>query len=129
MVEKSVGAHHPRMCTVELSPREVDAGTELTVTGRVWCPHGCDLRGQSVSIRNQDNAELASAELTGFEGEAYLTSAFALRAPVELGEHTYQATLAAYERDGVLHEEKSAAFSFTTKAHDASVHVWGLPPA
>src|SRR5215470_16767478 len=129
MAVKPVSALHPRVCTVELSPSEVDAGTELTVTSRVWCPHGCDLSGQSVSIRNQDNIELASAELTGFEGEAYLTSAFALRAPVEVGEHTYQAILAAHESDGVLHEEMSTAFSFAAKAHDTSVHVWGLPPA
>jgi hypothetical protein len=129
MVAMSISTHHPRMCTVELSASEVDAGTELTVTGRVWCPHGCDLRGQSVSIRNQDNTELARAELTRSEDEAFRTSAFALRAPVEMGEHTYQATLAAHERDGVLHEERSTAFSFATKAHDTNVHVWGLPPA
>ena len=129
MVAMSVSTHHPRMCTVELSPSEVDAGTQVTVTGRAWCPHGCDLTGQSVAIRNRDNAELGSAELTRFEDEAYLTSAFALRAPVEVGEYTYQATLAIHEKDGILHEERSTAFSFATKAHDASVHVWGLPPA
>jgi hypothetical protein len=28
-----------------------------------------------------------------------------------------------------LHEESSTAFSFAAKVHDASVHVWGLPPA
>jgi hypothetical protein len=129
MVVKNVSTHHLRMCTVELSPSEVDPGTEMTITGRVWCPHGCDLRGQVVSIRNQDNTELASAKLTGFEGEAYFTNAFALRAPVKAGEHTYHASLAAHERDGVLHEETSSAFSFLTKAHDAALHVWGLPPA
>jgi hypothetical protein len=117
------------MCTVELSPGEVDAGAELAVTGRVSCPHGCDLRGQRVSIRNQDNTELASAELARFERGAYLTSAFALRAPVEAGEHTYRAILPAYEREGVLHEERSTAFSFATKAHDVSVSVWGVPSA
>jgi hypothetical protein len=129
MAAKSVGTHYPRMCTVELSAGEVDAGAELSVTGRVSCPHGCDLRGQRVSIRNQDNAELASAELTGLEGEADVTSAFVLRAPVEVGKHTYQAILAAHERDGVVHEERSTPFSFATKAHDASVSVWGLPSA
>jgi hypothetical protein len=129
MAAKSAVTHHPRTFTVELSPGEVDAGADLTVTGRVSCPFGCDLRGQRVSIRNQDNTELASAELTGFEGGAYVTNAFALRAPIETGEHICQAILAAHERDGILHEEGSTTFSFATKAHDASVSVWGVPSA
>src|SRR5262249_30258003 len=127
MVINPASTHHPRMCTVELYPGDVDAGADLTMTGRVSCPHGCDLRGQRVSIRDQDNTERASAELTGFEGEAYVTGSFALRAPAEAGVHTWQAMLAAHERDGVLHEEMSTAFSFATKAHDASLSVWGLP--
>ncbi len=98
------------MCTVKLAAGEVNAGAELRVTGRVSCPHGCDLRGQRVSIRNQDKAELASAELTGPDGEASVMSAFVLRAPVEVGKHTCQMVLAAHERDGLVHEESSTPF-------------------
>jgi hypothetical protein len=127
MVAKSVGTHHLPMCTVELSAGEVDAGAELSITGRVSCAHGCDLRGQRISIRNQDDAELARAELTGREGEADVTSAFVVRAPVEVSKHIYRAILAAHERDGVVHEERSVPFSFATKAHDASVNVWDVP--
>jgi hypothetical protein len=129
MAAKAVRAHGQRTCVVEVSPGEVDAGAELTVTGRVSCPHGCDLRGQSISIRTQDDTELASAELTEFDGEAYVTSAFVLRAPLKVGEHIYRAVLAAQEKDGFLHEETSTEFSFAAKAHAASVNVWGLPSA
>jgi hypothetical protein len=121
--------HRQRICAVEVSPSEVDAGAELTVTCRVSCPHGCDLRGQSVSIRNQHDTELASAELTEFDGEAAVTSTFVLRAPLEVGEHSYRAVLSGSETDGILHEESSTPFSFATKAHAASVNVWGLPSA
>jgi hypothetical protein len=129
MAAKKLKTHGRRTCAVEVSPGEVDAGAELAITGRVSCPMGCDLRGQSVSIRNPQDAELAAAELTELDGEAHMTGAFAVPAPVSAGDHIYRAVLAAHEKDGVLHEETSIAFSFATRAHAASVNVWGLPPA
>jgi len=129
MTAKKLKTHGQPTCAVAVFPSEADAGTELTVAGRVSCPMGCDLRGQSVSIRNPDGAELAAAELTEFDGEACATGAFAVPAPLKAGDHIYRAVLAAHEKDGVLHEETSTAFSFATKAHAASVNVWGLPSA
>jgi hypothetical protein len=129
MAAKAIMTHGQRACAVQVSPSEVDAGAELTFTGRVSCPHGCDLRGQSISIRNQDDTELASAELTELEVEACATRTIALQAPLEVGEHVYRAVLAAHEKDGVLHEETATAFSFVAMAHAASVNVWGLPSA
>jgi hypothetical protein len=124
------GSTHGRCtCTVEVSPCEVDAGAELTVRASVSCSHGCDLRGQTVSIRNQDDTELARAELTELDGDAYVTGAFVLRAPLEAGQHIYRAVLTAREKDGVLHEETATQFSFAAMAHAASVNVWGLPSA
>ncbi len=46
-----------------------------------------------------------------------------------MGEHIWRAVLAAVEKDGVLHEETATAFAFSTKAHAASVNVWGVPSA
>ena len=129
MTAKAVTTHGQRTCAVEVSASEVDAGAELTVRAFVSCPHGCELTGQRVSIRNPDDAELASAELTAFDGEAHVMNALVLRAPLETGEHIYRAVLAADEKDGVAHEETSTAFSFATKAHAMSVNVWGLPSA
>jgi hypothetical protein len=129
MAAKPVRTHDQRTCAVEVFPSEVDAGAELTVRALVSCPDGCDLTGQSVSIRNQDDTKLASAELTEFDGEAYVTSAFVLRAPLKVGEHIYRAALVASEKDGVLHEETSTGFSFAAKAHTANVNVWSLPSA
>ena len=129
MTAKAVRAHGQRTCAVEVSASEVDAGTELTLRAFVSCPHGCDLTGQRVAIRNPDGAELASAELTAFDGAARVMGALVLRAPLEAGEHIYRAVLAAAEKDGVAHEETATAFSFVTKAHATHVNVWGLPSA
>lgn len=129
MKAAGIRTHGQRTCAVEVSEREVDAGAELTVRARVSCPHGCDLGGQQVSIRNRDDTELASAQLTERAGEAYVTSALALRAPLDVGEHICRAVLAAAEKDGVLHEEISTEFSFVAKAHAASVNAWDVPSA
>jgi hypothetical protein len=112
----------------------VDAGSELTVVVRASCPEGCDLQGQGVSIRDEDGAELAEAELAGVDlieagGDAYATGAIALQAPLDVGEHIWRAVLAAIEKDGVLHEETATTFVFSTQAHAASVNVWGVPSA
>jgi hypothetical protein len=129
MAAKAVRAHGQRTCAIEVSASEVDAGAELALRAFVSCSHGCDLTGQRVSIRNHDGAELASAELTAFDGAVHAMSALVLRAPLEAGEHIYRAVLAAAEKDGVAHEETATAFSFVTKAHATSVNVWGLPSA
>ena len=118
-----IRTHGQRTCIVEVSGTEVDAGTEMTVRARVSCLHGCDLGGQWVSIRNHDDTELAGAELTERAGEAYVTNALAVRAPLEVGEHICRAVLAASEKDGVLHEEISTEFSFVVKAQIGRAHV------
>jgi hypothetical protein len=129
MAATAGSAHGRRTCTVEVSPREVDAGAELIVTVLASCPNGCDLKGQSVSIQDQDDGELAVAELSKLGGDTCSTPAITLRAPPEVGEHVFRAVLAAHEKDGVLHEETSTKFSFVVVPHAASVNVWSLPSA
>ncbi len=129
MPAKAVRTHGQRTCAVEVSPGEVDAGTELTVVCPVSFPGGCDLSGRSVSNRDRDEAQLARAEVTELDGDAYVTSALVLRTPLEAGERVCRAVLAAQEKDGVLHEETSTEFSFVAKPHAARVNVWGMPSA
>jgi hypothetical protein len=128
MAARAVDTHGERTCTVEVAPSEVDAGAELTVTVRASCPHGCDLSGQRVSIRDQHEEELACAELSMLEDETFGT-ALALRAPLKVGEHTWVAVLPACEKDGVSHEESTTAFPFVATPHAASFNIWGLPSA
>jgi hypothetical protein len=131
---KAARVHGERVCAVEVSPSEVDAGGELTVVVQASCPDGCDLKGQTVAIRDQDGAELAAAELGSVElieveSDAYATGPLVLQAPLDVGEHIWRAVLTAAEKDGVLHEETATAFGFSTQAHRASVNVWGVPSA
>ena len=87
---KPVSTHGERTCTVEVAPSEVDAGGELTVTVRASCPHGCDLSGQRVSIRDRDDAELACAKLDEcFDEIGAFGTALRLAAPLEVGEHIW----------------------------------------
>jgi hypothetical protein len=146
---KSVEVHGARTCAVEVSPREVDAGGELTVVVRASCPDGCDLQGHAVSIRNGEGVELAIAELAAIEpaaaevsqaeptgaeliegeDDAHATGLIALPAPLDVGEHIWRAVLPAVEKDGVRHEETAIPFAFVTIPHAANVNVWGMPTA
>jgi hypothetical protein len=128
MAAKPVSTHGERTCTVEVAPGEVDAGAELTVTVRASCPQGCDLTGQSVSIRDRDDVELACPKLEVLEDGTFGT-AFGMRAPVKVGEHNWEAVLPACEKDGVRHAESATAFSFIAMPHAANVNVWDLPSA
>src|SRR5437763_3306065 len=123
MPPKTMTNHGALTCAVEVSPIEVDAGAKFTVTARVACPHGCDLSGQSISIEDQEGAELARAELSNGEMCAVLT------APLAVGEHSWRLVLPAHEAQGIMHEESAHAFSFIAKPHAANVHVWSVPSA
>jgi hypothetical protein len=129
MTAEAVIKHGKRTCTVEVAPSEVDAGAELTVAVRTSCPHGCDLTGQSVSIRDRDDAELAHADLSADDGKTSTAAALVLQAPHDVGEHVWRAVLATHERNGVRHDEVATSFSFTAMPHTASVNVWGQPSA
>ena len=129
MAAKATSTHGERTCTVEVAPSEVDAGAELTVTVRATCPHGCDLTGQSVSIRDQHNAELARADLSADDGKTYTAAALVLQAPHEVGDSVWRAVLARHERNGIHHDEVATSFSFTAMPHTVSMNVWGLPSA
>jgi hypothetical protein len=121
--------HDHCICTVEVSPDEVDAGAEIVLKVRVECPRGRGLSGASVSIRNHDDAELARAKLMKSDGETYEPSDIVLAAPRVVGEHVYRAVLVAADEDGTLHEQASTEARFVVKPHAALLNVWGVPSA
>ena len=130
MAEPETEAHGRRTCKVEVSPTEVDAGADLTIRVIVTCPHGCDLSGDTVSIRDQAGEELASEELAEVEdGDVYDTPEIVLAAPRTAGNHVYTAVLPALDQDGLSHDEVLTEFSFMVKAHAARLNVWGMPSA
>ena len=117
------------ICTVEVSPDEVDAGTDITLKVRVESPRKDDLRGPRVSIRNHEGAELARAELKPSDDGAYEADDIVLAAPRVVGEHVYRAVVVAADKNGTLHEQASAEVRFAVKPHAAELNVWDVPSA
>jgi len=117
------------ICTVKVSPDEVDAGADITLTVRVARHRQDDLSRSSISIRGQEETELARAELKKSEGEAFESNDIVLAAPRVVGEHVYRAVLVAADKDGTLHEQASTEVRFVVKPHAAHLNVWGAPSA
>ncbi len=114
-------------CSVEASPSEVDAGSDMTLRGKVSCSPAGDLRGKTLLIMDQDGALAESVELTEFDGEANETTEFVVKAPVGPGAYTWLAVFPACTTAGISREETSAPFSFTVKPHETRVVVWDVP--
>ena len=114
-------------CSVEASASEVDAGTDMTLKGKVSYSPARDLRGMALLIKDQDGALAESVELTEFDGETNETREFVVKAPVRPGAYTWLAVCQAHATAGMSHEETSAPFSFTVTPHSTRVVVWDAP--
>ncbi len=111
----------------EVSPREIDAGADMTLKGKVACSPATDLRGAALQIMDQDGALVESVELSEFDSESNETSKFVVKAPVEPGAYTWLAVCPALATADPSSEETSAPFSFTVKPHTTRVVVWDVP--
>lgn len=117
------------MCSAEVSPSEVDAGADMTLTGKVLCSPVGDLRGATLLVKDQDGALVHSIELAEFDGEANETGQCVVKAPVRPGAYTWMAVYPAYAEAGVSHETTSVPCSFTVRPHKTRVVVWDTPSA
>jgi hypothetical protein len=106
---------------------ELDVGSDMALKVKISCPSHCNLQGGQVRIADDAGAILKELELTSFEGAANETDEFVLKAPTKPGEYTWMAVFAAREKEGILHEESSAPFSFIAKPHATSMAVWDVP--
>ncbi len=116
-------------CAVDVSPDVVDAGANLTLRCTVRPVPPRDLRGHVLSIRDQHGADVARVELAEYDGEANLTSAVFVKAPVEEGACRWVVVCPAVVKDGVDYAEGSAPASFAVKAHSSTVLAWDVPSA
>ena len=113
------------LCRIEVSPREVDAGANLTLRGHV--SSAADLQGQSVLIEDHDGGLVETIELTGFDGESNEAGEVVVKAPVRPGTHVWRAVWPAQTLRSVSHADASTSFSFTVKPHPTRVVVWDGP--
>ncbi len=123
---EEVVAHETETAMLQTAPTEVDAGSDMVLKVKVSCSSACDLRGSIVEIMAQD-AVVKQIELVTFDGAVNETDELVVQAPVEPGEYTWTAVYSAQEKEGILHEESSAPFSFVVKPHATSLLVWDAP--
>ena len=113
-------------CTVEVSPDQADAGTNITLKVQVASARKDGLRAPRVSIRDHEGAELAQAALTKADDDAYVSGDIVVAAPRSVGEHVYRAVVVAPDKDA-LQELASSDVRVVVKAHEAVLNVWDTP--
>jgi len=125
---EGVEAHETSTSIIEAAPAELGAGSDIALKVKVSCSSACDLRGRIVKISAPDAVvKEMVVELTDFDGAANETAEFVVKAPFTPGRSTWTALFPAQEKEGLLHEESSAAFSFVVKPHATSMAVWDVP--
>ena len=107
-------------------PLEFEAGADIILKVKVSCPEGCDLRGMPVSVMAADEI-IGTSELATFDEAVNETEAFALKAPGQVGEHTWTILFPRHEIEGAVHEESCLLVSFTSRPHTTSMAVWDVP--
>ncbi len=127
MASRGDGMHGHMMCAVDISPGVVDAGTEMTWRVDVSCSPACDLRGHTLSVKDEAGADAGSTELTEFDGETNRTPEFVLKAPVTAGGHTWSVTCPAVVKGGTSYIESSTPVSFSVTPHATYVVAWDVP--
>ena len=90
---------------------------------------GRSARDRGFRFEIDDDAELAQAELTKSDGDAYESSDIVLTAPRVVGEHVYRAVVVAADKDGALHEQPRPKSVSTSSRMRRQLNVWDVPPA
>jgi hypothetical protein len=121
-----MATHRTNLAMSQPVPSEFEAGADIILKVTASCPEGCDLRGIPVSVMAADEV-IASSELATFEEAVNATETFALKAPGQVGEHTWTVLFPGHEIEGTVHQEGSLAVSFTTIPHPTSMAVWDVP--
>lgn len=126
-MESEIQQHQTNVQMVLAPPEEVYAATDVTLKVKVSCPEKCDLQGGQVRISDGEGDVVKDVDLASFDGEANETDEFIVKMPVEPGSYTCTALFLPHESEEVQHEQSSAAFNFTVKAHQIFISVWGMP--
>jgi len=121
-----VATHRTNVEMSQPIPPEFEAGADIILKVKVSCPEGCDLRAIPVSVMAADEI-IGSSELAAFEDAVNETEIFTLKAPGQVGEHTWTVLFPGHEIEGTVHQEGSLAVSFATIPHPTSMAVWDVP--
>ena len=104
----------------------IEAGTDISLKVKVWCPSGCDLRGIPVTVMAAD-AVVMMSELATYDEKINETEDFRLEAPAQVGEYVWSVLFPRHETETVVHEKSCLPIAFRTKPHGTSMAVWDAP--
>jgi hypothetical protein len=121
-----VQGHVIALSMVQVPPAEIAAGVDTVVKVRAVCSEGCDLRTTQGRIIAQDGEVIREFYFNQFYGTNEM-DVLILKAPVTPGEYIWEAVFPEQEKDGVIHTEASASFTFTVREqHQTSIVVWDI---
>jgi hypothetical protein len=112
---------------VQVTPEEVDAAGELTVTAEASSSPPMDLRGQVLLFKDHADKEVGRAEFISFDGKANKTAELVLKAPGEIGTHVWSVVSPAIVRGATSLAEATERLSITVKAHATRLVIWDVP--
>jgi hypothetical protein len=127
VVTRQVQSHHTNTEMSRSAPPQVDAGTAIGFKVKVSCPSGCDLRGNTVRVVDQDRTVAKEVALTSFEEGKNETNGFTVEGPIEPGQCTWSVVFPAQDVGGVLHDESSTPVLFSVRPHATIMTVWDIP--
>lgn len=122
-----------RSCDVRISPSDVAAGAEFTLTGRVVCDPPVDLRGSPFWILDHEGNRVAEVTFKDFDGTVNIAAQAVARAPDVPRSYTWSAVVVSDQRtedDSIRRPPgQSTPFSFTVAPHATRLMVWDVPSA
>lgn len=125
--EEAVKVHKTSISIIEAIPAEIDAGADILLKARVLCTSSCNLQGGRIRIIDPQGDVVTEVDLPLSDGTSKETDEFTVKAPIMPRKYTWTAVFPAQQKEGILHQESSAQFSFNVKPHLISLSVWGIP--
>lgn len=125
--EEAVKVHKTSISIIKAIPAEIDASSDIVLKARVLCTSSCNLQGGKIRIIDPQGDTVTEVELPLSDGTSNETEEFTVKAPIMPGKYTWTAIFPAQQKEGILHQESSAQFSFNVKPHLISLSVWGIP--
>lgn len=113
---------------VEPSAPEIEAGAEFSLAARVILPAGWRLAVPTLTVRDGNGAQLASAELRPEGSGEFKAGEIRLQAPMVVGDPLCQALVRVLADDGA-EQVVAVPVEIAVVPHTAIITAWGLPSA
>jgi hypothetical protein len=124
---EEIKSHPTSIEMVQSAPKEVDAGSDVSLSVKVVCASNCDLQGKTIQVLAHDETLLREIELTTSEEKPNETAPFTIQAPLALGACSWRIVFPEQKVSETVHETSSTSVEFTVVPHSTSLAVWDDP--